>query len=66
MPPKPIHTQTTQLHIDPAMIDLGVGQPQRSLLPLAILRQASEACFERGEPDFLQYGAEQGDGLCRF
>ncbi len=64
--PAPRRTQTTQLHIDPEVIDLGVGQPQLSLLPLNLLRQASAERFAAGEPDFLQYGAEQGDGFFRF
>lgn len=57
--------QTTQLHIDPDVIDLGVGQPQLSLLPLDRIRAAAELRFSRGDPAFLQYGAEQGDGFLR-
>ena len=56
---------TTQMHIDPSVIDLGVGQPQLSLLPLQRIRQAAERRFSQGDPSFLQYGAEQGDGYLR-
>jgi DNA-binding transcriptional MocR family regulator len=57
--------QTTQMHVDPSMIDFGVGQPQLSLLPLDRIRAAAELRFARGDPAFLQYGAEQGDGFLR-
>ncbi|MBE0695471.1 MAG: PLP-dependent aminotransferase family protein [Anaerolineaceae bacterium] len=57
--------QTTQMHVDPAVIDLGVGQPQLSLLPLERIRRAAEKRFAQGEAGFLQYGAEQGDGYLR-
>jgi DNA-binding transcriptional MocR family regulator len=56
---------TSQVHIPPGMIDLGVGDPDFALLPLDMLRRASEACFARGDPAFLQYGAEQGNGYFR-
>jgi 2-aminoadipate transaminase len=57
--------QTTQMHVDPSVIDFGVGQPQLSLLPLDRIRAAAELRFARGDPAFLQYGAEQGDGFLR-
>lgn len=57
--------QTTQMIDDPAVIDLGVGQPQLSLLPLERIRQAAEIRFAQNDPTFLQYGAEQGDGYLR-
>ncbi len=57
--------QTTQMHVDPSVIDLGVGQPQFSLLPLEQMRRAAERRFAEGDPNFLQYGAEQGDGYLR-
>ncbi len=62
----PIPNQTTQLHVDPSVIDLGVGQPQLSLLPLERLGQAAALRFAAGAHDFLQYGAEQGDGYFRL
>lgn len=57
--------QTAQMHVDPSVIDFGVGQPQLSLLPLDRIRTAAELRFARGDPSFLQYGAEQGDGYLR-
>jgi len=57
---------TTQMHIDPQVIDLGAGQPQFSLLPLHRLQRAAEMRFRQGDPSFLQYGAEQGDGYLRL
>jgi DNA-binding transcriptional MocR family regulator len=56
---------TSQIHIPPGMIDLGVGDPDFTLLPLDLLRRAAETCFAKGDPAFLQYGAEQGDGYFR-
>ncbi len=57
--------QTTQMHVDPNVIDLGVGQPQLDLLPLQRIRKAAEMRFAQNNPDFLQYGAEPGDGYLR-
>jgi len=57
---------TSQVNIPPGVIDLGAGNPPFSLLPLELLRAAAEACFARGDPAFLQYGAEQGDGYFRL
>lgn len=61
----PLALQTAQMHADPSVVDLGVGQPQFSLLPMERLRQAAEMRFVQGDPGFLQYGAEQGDGYLR-
>jgi DNA-binding transcriptional MocR family regulator len=57
---------TSQTYIPKDMIDLGVGNPDFSLLPLDILRRAAEACFAKNDSNFLQYGAEQGDGYFRM
>jgi 2-aminoadipate transaminase len=54
--------QTTQFSIPPGFIDLGLGDPQFSLLPFDLLRRAAEERFNQNDPEFLQYGAEQGDG----
>jgi len=58
--------QTTQIQIDPSLIDFGVGQPQPSLLPLERIRKAAERRFAQGESYFLQYGSEAGDGYLRL
>ena len=54
--------QTTQLHVDPAVIGLEIRQPQFSLLPLERIRKAADWHFSLNDANFLQYGAEQGDG----
>ena len=56
----------SQVYIPEGMIDLGAGDPDFALLPLDMLRRASEICFAKGDPTFLQYGAEQGDGYFRI
>jgi len=57
---------TYQTYVPEGMIDLGVGNPDFSLLPLNMLHRASEACFARKDPTFLQYGTEQGHGYFRL
>jgi DNA-binding transcriptional MocR family regulator len=42
-------------------IDLSIGQPGTSLLPLALLAQAAEDCLNRDNSYILAYGAEQGN-----
>ena len=57
--------QITQLNIPPGMIDLGVGQPSISLLPLDKIKQAAEHRMNQGDASILQYGVEQGGGYFR-
>jgi DNA-binding transcriptional MocR family regulator len=45
----------------PGTINLGIGQPSADLLPLELLRQASDAFFAAAEPCDLNYGVLQGD-----
>jgi DNA-binding transcriptional MocR family regulator len=54
------------MYADPAIIDLGIGQPQIDLLPLERIRRAAERRFAQHDASFLQYGAEQGDGYLRL
>ena len=54
-----------QTIIPPDFIDLGVGEPALSLLPVDLLHRAAETCFDQNDPAFLQYGAEQGHGWFR-
>jgi len=56
---------TWQIHIPDDVIDLGIGDPSFSLLPLDLMRRAAESRFAANDPTFLQYGAEQGDGYFR-
>ena len=51
----------TQSHAAPDVIDFGLGHPARDLLPLAALQEAAQHVFALGDPDFLQYGLEQGN-----
>lgn len=56
---------TSQTNTPAGFIDLGSGDPPLSLLPLDLIRRAAEVRFAEGDPAFLQYGAEQGDGYFR-
>jgi len=42
-------------------INLGIGQPSADLLPVDLIRDASQAFLENAEPFELNYGATQGD-----
>ncbi|MEY2401884.1 MAG: hypothetical protein QOJ08_1995 [Ilumatobacteraceae bacterium] len=53
--------QFQQVVVPEGVIDLGVGQPNNSILPVDYVRQAAEMQFT-DSPEFLQYGAEWGDG----
>ncbi|MEA2008687.1 MAG: PLP-dependent aminotransferase family protein, partial [Chloroflexota bacterium] len=62
----PIHEPIiTQTNPKPGFIDLGMGNPDLSLLPLDAICHSAEAYFASGDPRPLQYGAEQGDGYFR-
>jgi len=56
----------TQSQIPPGIIDLGAGEPHQSVFPLEMIHRAAEERFSQGDPSFLQYGAEQGDGYFRL
>ena len=56
----------TQIQIPSDFIDLGIGDPQLSLLPTELIRQSAKTCFAQNDPSFLQYGAEQGNGYFRL
>jgi DNA-binding transcriptional MocR family regulator len=55
----------TQSHAAPDVIDFGLGHPARDLLPLDMMREAAQRCLASGDPDFLQYGLEQGSPYLR-
>jgi 2-aminoadipate transaminase len=57
--------QISQFYIPPDFIDLGLGDPQFSLLPMDLIRRAAEERLGQNDPEFLQYGAVQGDGTFR-
>lgn len=56
---------TSDFDIPPDRIDLSIGQPGMSLLPLASLAQAAEHCLSQNNPFILAYGAEQGNEYFR-
>jgi 2-aminoadipate transaminase len=57
--------QFSQIVVPDGMIELGIGQPDRSTFPIAAVRAAAAAAFDvHGE--YLQYGAEYGDGHHRL
>ena len=58
--------QTVQINVPSGFIDLGLGDPPSSLLPLDLIRQAAEGRLNQGDNRFLKYGAEQGDGYFRL
>ncbi len=53
--------QSTQTSVPQGCIDLGIGHPSPSLLPLALLRAAAARRLGGEDRSFLQYGYEQGD-----
>ena len=42
-------------------INLGIGQPSADLLPVELIREASDAYFQGAQPNDLNYGDMQGD-----
>ena len=57
--------QFQQVVVAEGVIDLGVGQPNNAILPVDYVRRAAEMQFN-DSPEFLQYGAEWGDGYHRL
>jgi 2-aminoadipate transaminase len=53
--------QFQQVVVPDGVIDLGVGQPNNAILPVDYVRRAAAMQFT-DSPEFLQYGAEWGDG----
>src|SRR5262245_19606359 len=51
--------------VPPGVIDLGLGNPPLSLLPLDLIRDSAQNTLAKGDTSFLQYGTEQGDGYFR-
>ena len=45
----------------PGTINLGIGQPSADLLPVELVRQASESFFSKAHPFELNYGVLPGD-----
>jgi DNA-binding transcriptional MocR family regulator len=57
--------QITQSNPPENLIDLGIGNPDNSLLPLKLLHRSAESFFTAEDKLPLQYGYEQGDGYFR-
>ena len=57
---------TIQNLVPPDVIDLGLGDPSLSLLPLDLIREAAQMRLSQSDNSFLQYGVEQGDGYFRL
>ena len=49
----------------PGTINLGIGQPSADLLPVELVRRASDAFFASAEPFDFNYGVPQGDARFR-
>ena len=45
----------------PGIINFGVGQPSADLLPVELMRKASDSFLSIAEPNELNYGERQGD-----
>ncbi|HMR99542.1 MAG TPA: PLP-dependent aminotransferase family protein [Anaerolineales bacterium] len=61
MKPHPV----IQTPIPPDVIDLGLGNPPLSLLPLDMIRASAQNVLAKSDNSFLQYGTERGDGYFR-
>lgn len=57
--------QIIQNQIPADVIDLGLGDPPPSLLPLGLIRESAQKALLGDDSSFLQYGTEQGDGFLR-
>jgi 2-aminoadipate transaminase len=57
--------QFQQVVVPEGVIDLGVGQPNNAILPIDYIRRAAALEFAESS-EFLQYGAEWGDGHHRL
>ncbi|MGI8517635.1 MAG: PLP-dependent aminotransferase family protein [Acidimicrobiia bacterium] len=63
---RPSTLQFRQVKVPPGVIDLGIGQPDDSVLPVELMGRAAAAAFATGDPDLLQYGADYGNGAHRL
>ena len=57
--------RTAQADISPGMIDLAIGHPSPSLLPLDLIRRSAQLRLATDFLPYLQYGYEPGDGYFR-
>ncbi len=57
--------RTSQIAVEPNMIDFGLGQPGFDLLPAELMRRAAAQRLDGQDTTFLNYGYEQGGGYFR-
>ncbi len=57
--------RTAQADISPGMIDLAIGHPSPSLLPLDLIRRSAQLRLATDFSPYLKYGYEPGDGYFR-
>ena len=57
--------KTAQTNLAEGVINLAVGHPSLHMLPLREMERAAAHRFAAGNAEFLQYGAEWGDGFLR-
>ena len=53
--------QTTDIKLDPTVINFGIGQPGMDILPLDLLREAAAHRLSDPDTGYLQYGYMSGD-----
>lgn len=58
--------ETSQFATAEGMIDLGIGQPQLSLLPYDLLQRAAKRTLTGRDNSLLNYGPARGDGYFRL
>ncbi|GAB4263027.1 MAG: PLP-dependent aminotransferase family protein [Candidatus Promineifilaceae bacterium] len=56
---------SNQIELMPGVIDLGIGQPDFQLLPLAEMRRVATARLAEADTTLLNYGYGMGDGRFR-
>ncbi|MBN1411942.1 MAG: PLP-dependent aminotransferase family protein [Spirochaetales bacterium] len=57
--------EKTQVEVPENVIDLGLGHPSLSLLPMDMLKASADKIFQAKDPTFLQYGPDEGGGYFR-
>ncbi len=57
--------ETSQANVADNTINFGVGQPNFAILPTELMHKAAEHRLSQRDPNYLNYGFEQGDGFLR-
>ena len=61
-----MYDRSTQVDRSADSINFGIGQPDFTLLPHALMRQVAAERFAEGDTELLNYGFPQGDGRFRW